>query len=293
MKKIKTYENFVNELVSFDKREPGTKGSMMKPSKGIEHVIWSNGKIVVNPTQQDMMDPKMGFLGVLNMEVDHNEKTVKLTPFDDWADTKIALKVQKALKDMIRAKYIDETWKCIIMRDKLTKRSLGSTKVKDIIKQDYSYADVIPFAYHGTSDLFLEEIKSKGLMPREESGQEEIWDIGYTSKSQENVYLTTDYARAQYYADYTVKALKEKGIKSKPIVVFIENLPTSNIVMDDDLITNMGMLQLLALLHSGKTKEQFAQGASYITGIRQSGQFAYKGRIPASMITKIYSGRNL
>jgi hypothetical protein len=281
MKIIKTYTNFINELKSFDHREGKDQFAM-----------WSNGDLVVNPTNDDRL--KLGFRNAIYMEIQQDKKTIKITPFDDWADTKIALRVQQALKDMIKSKIIDETWNCIIMQEKTMKRSLGSKKVKDIIKMDYSYVDVIPFAYHGTSDYFLSQIESKGLMPREESGEDEIWDKGYTNRSQENVYMTTDYARARYYADYAVDSLKDnKDIKSKPIIVQVQNLPTSSIVMDDDLITNMGMLQMLAFLNSGKSKEEFARGASYITGIRQSGQFAVMGRIPASMITKIYKGREL
>lgn len=279
MKRIKTYDIYINELKSFTKRDQraGLKG---------DWVIWNNGDLVVNPTDKDRLTS--GFRNAIIFQVEPDKKQLRVTPYDDWADTKIVLRVQKGLHDMIRAKYIDDTWNCVIMNDKLTKRSLGSKKVKDIINADYSFADVIPYAYHGTSDYFLDDIKRKGLQPRNQSGEDEIWDKGYTNRSEEMVYMTIDYNRANYYADYTVAALKERGIDSKPIVVLVKNLPTTNVVMDDDLITNMGMLQLLAFLDSGKSKEDFANKASYITGIRQSGQLAIKGRIPATMITKIY-----
>ena len=280
MIKIKTYHDFLNELKSFNHRDGND-----------DFAMWSNGDLVVNPSNDDRLS--MGFRNAIYLQLQKDIKTVKITPFDDWADTKIALRVKQALADMIKSKTIDTTWKCVIMRDKETKRSLGSSKVKDIINTDYSYADVIPFAYHGTSDYFLEEIKSKGLMPRDESNVKKNWDKGYTNRSQENIYLTTDYNRARYYADYAVDSLKKRKITSKPIIIQLKDLPTSNVIMDDDLITNMGMLQLLALMNSGKSKEDFAKKASYITGIRQSGQFAWMGRIPTSLITKIYMGKDL
>lgn len=272
----KGIDDDVNELKSFNKREGDDRWA-----------VWGNGKLFLNPTNQDRMD--LGFGDSVGMQLDHDKKEIKISPFDDWADTKIILNVQKAIKDMLKAKVIDDTWNCIIMRDKLMKRSIGSTKVKEIIKYDFSFTKVIPFAYHGTSDYFLDKIKKNGLQPRDQSGEDEIWDKGYTNDSSGNIYMTIDYNRANYYADYTVDALREKyGIESKPIVIQVRNLPTSMVTTDDDLLTNMGMLQLLALLRSGKTKEDFASRASYITGIRQSGQFAVKGRIPASMISKIY-----
>ena len=287
MKRIKTYKEHVNELVSFTNRGEDPSGK--------DNVIWSNGVITVNPSQEDRLEAmnKIGNFG-LYLRADRNKKQVTISPMDDWANTKAVLNMQKALKDMIKANYIDDSWTCLVMNNpKLTKRSIGSTKVKDIVKFDYSFDKVIPFAFHGTSDYYLDEIKRKGILPRDLSYSEENWDKGYTEESGENVYLTTDYERAKYYADYAVDALKKEGIKSKPVVILIENLPTSKVIMDDDLITNMGMLQLLSLLNSGKTKEQFAQEASYITGIRNSGQFAWKGRIPASMITKIFQSRQL
>lgn len=280
MRKIKTYTNFVNELKSFNHRENGGRYKD-------EWAIWNNGDLYINPTDQDRLS--VGFSNAVSLRIDHKKKEINITPYDDWADTKIVLRVQKALSDLIKAKHIDDTWTCIIMDDKLTKRSLGSKKVKDILNADYTFANVIPYAYHGTSDYFLDKIKKFGLQPRDQSGEDEIWDKGYTEESSQNIYLTIDYNRANYYAYYAVDALKEKyDIDSKPIVVLIKNLPIDNVIMDDDLITNMGMLQLMALLNSGKSKEDFAKSASYITGIRQSGQFAVKGRIPASMITQIY-----
>jgi hypothetical protein len=297
MKRIKTYTNFLNELISFKHKEeePDSTNMMVQPNeKGSELAFWTNGILIINPTQKDMMDTwqKTGGGFGINMKVTPKKKTIFLSPIDDWADTKIILNVQKALKDMIKAKYIDDTWNCVIMDDKETERSIGSKLVKDIIASDFSYANKIPFALHGTSDYYLEEIKSKGIMPREESGSKKNWPKGYTPKSIENIYLTTDYDRAMYYAKTAVEALEKKNIKSKPIIVVVKDLPTSNIVVDDDLL-NIGSLQLLSFLSSGKSAEDFAKKTSYITGIRNSGQFAWKGRIPASMITKIYQGEDL
>lgn len=286
MKRIKTYTNFINELVSFvqhDKSETAKK----------ETALWANGHLYINPTQDEKMDlmKKTNAFG-MSAAVVPEEKTIYLYPIDDWADTKTILNIQKALKDMIRAKYIDDSWNCIIMDDLETERSIGSKLVKDIITSDFSFTNKIPFALHGTSDYYLDEIKTKGIQPREQSGAKKNWPKGYTSKSVENIYLTTDYDRSVYYANCAVEALAKKKIKSKPIVVEVKNLPTSNIVMDDDLI-NIGSLQLMSFLSSGKSAEDFSKKMSYITGIRNSGQFAWKGRIPASMITKIYQGEDL
>jgi len=73
----------------------------------------------------------------------------------------------------------------------------------------------------------------------------------------------------------------------------MKDLPTTYVVTDDDLNTNMGCLQLIALLNSGRSLDDLAQRSSYITGIRNSSQFALKGRIPPGMITKIYKDGEL
>ena len=76
---------------------------------------------------------------------------------------------------------------------------------------------------------------------------------------------------------------KKMGIKSKPIVIEVNNLPMSMTTADDDFQSNMSMIQMLAAIQHGKLDKQSA-----IQSIRMTSQFAVKGRIPPSMITKVH-----
>ena len=73
------------------------------------------------------------------------------------------------------------------------------------------------------------------------------------------------------------------GIKAKPIVIEVKDLPMQMTDADDDFQSNMGMIQLLAALYHGKIDK-----TSAVQSIRMTSQFAVKGRVPASMITKVH-----
>ena len=189
---------------------------------------------------------------------------------------------------MIKAGLIDKSWTCNIQDAESTQVTYGTNNVGQILKYNSHFTSLIPRAFHGTSDYYLTDIKKYGIKPRGETTAIENWNIGYTDASVKNVYLTIDYNRAKYYAEHAVTALKkEHGIKSKPIVFLIENLPTSNVVMDDDFQTNMGHLQLIHFLKSG----QKPKAATYIGAIRSSSQFALEGSVAPNQITQIVKNK--
>ena len=96
------------------------------------------------------------------------------------------------------------------------------------------------------------------------------------------MYLSTDFDRAQYYADHAAMAYNDRGIDAKPVVLQIDNLPTDRIVADDDFLSNMSFIQMLSAMQTGKNIDP----KSYIRYIRSTSQFGYKSRIPWSMISK-------
>lgn len=271
--------HFVNELKDIQNIESLDKSSER------QNIVWSHGTLYINPDRMDLFRGKILF--PVQFILNFKKKEVLTFPMDDWSDFKNIKAMQQAMMDMIRAKIIDKNWKAIIGSEGSTKKTLGSTKVGEILKLDFDFNKYVPFAFHGTSDFYLEEIERFGLEPSTESMSRPNWNMGYTDYSEQNVYLSIDYDRAKYYAKHTVEFLKkELNIKSKPIVVQINKLPMKNVVADDDLLTNMGRLQLLFFIHKNSKKE--SDLTKPISGIRISGQFAYKGTIKPNMITKIH-----
>jgi hypothetical protein len=244
------------------------------------NIAWKHGILAVDPEQADVL--RMMF--PLIFAARPKKKTVAVYPMDDWSDFKKIKEMQQALADMVRAKLITPKWKFVVGNPKNTKMTLGSTRVADVLKYDANFDRVVPHAFHGTSDHHLESIKKFGLAPPRYGKGDLNWDIGYTEVSDQNVYMTMDFDRAAYYANYAVSSLEKRGVKSKPIVVQVDNLPIEKVNVDDDFRSNMGMLQLIQFLHAGKKVDP----KNYISGIRSSGQFAYRGRIPATMIAKIH-----
>ena len=248
-------------------------------------IIWSNGELFVNPTDKEALT---GAFGGVYAQVEPKKKLVYSWPMDDHSDFKHIKKLQQCLSDMIKADLIDKSWTCNIQDAESTQITYGSNNVGKILKYNSHFTSIIPRAFHGTSDYYLKDIKKYGLKPRGETTAIENWNIGYTDASVKNVYLTIDYNRAKYYAEHAVTALeKEHGIKSKPIVFLIENLPTSNVVMDDDFQTNMGHLQLIHFLKTG----QKPKAATYISAIRSSSQFALEGSVSPDQITQIVKNK--
>jgi len=270
-------------LVEYTDVEEKPIKSAIKNKEEIQ-ILWGNGKIFLpkniktNSAKalKDLMSNPIA--GIFNFR----NNSVKFIFWDDWSDFKFVNKVKQFLQDMIRLKYITASWKLTIQNPKNTRLSLGGAKVNDLLNYDASYTKTIPFAFHGTSSYFIDDIKRKGIVPNIYLDDEHFnWDKGYTINSNKQIYLTIDYDRAKYYADHCVDHLKDNGIKSKPVVIRIKNLPVDNVIADDDIETNMGMLQLLNMIYHGKKDK------TYISGIRQSGQLAYNGRIPPTMFDKI------
>ena len=277
--KLKNYTEFVNEAQLNELRLTVGRDRIKGDEK--YNIVWSNGELFVKPTNTEALQ---GSFGGIYAQVEPKKKLVYSWPMDDHSDFKHIKKLQQCLSDMIKADLIDKSWTCNIVDAESTQVTYGSNNVGQILKYNSHFTSVIPRAFHGTSDYYLKDIQKHGLKPRGETDAIENWDIGYTDASVRNVYLTIDYNRALYYGEHAVEALKkEHGIKSKPIVFLIENLPTNNVVMDDDFQTNMGHLQLIHFLKSG----QKPKAATYISAIRSSSQFALEGSVPPNKITQI------
>lgn len=273
MKHIKLYESFINEL----------KSSKGESKEDVFKVLWNNGDIIINPTDIEFMSMSGG-MNSISFRVSIKDKTVGVFLMDDWSDFKLIKRFQQGLLDMIKANIITSDWLFVVSEDEeATILNLGSTKVSEILKFNSDFTQIIPFAFHGTTSYHIDKIKKKGLIPRKKTGEDPNWEEGYTEKSDKQIYLTIDYRRAEYYANCAVNYLKKKGIDAEPVVLTIKNLPTKNIFTDDDFTTNMGALQLLQLLNTGKK----AKPSSYIQGIRNSSQFALKGTIKPNQISNI------
>lgn len=248
------------------------------------YLIWSNGKIIFEPTQEDRMS-NPGLFTAINIQIDPTKKSIRLQPMDDWSDIKIIKKVQQALGDLKKVEVIGKDWTCVIGDANNTKRSLGSTVVEDIISYNSHFTDVIPFAFHGTSSHYIDDIKKNGIQPRSKTGTDPNWKIGYTEQSPKRIYMSMDFDRAYTYADTAVEYLKSKGIKSEPVIIVVKDLPTKYITTDDDYETNMGMLRMLQVIRTGKKPSEGKH--KYIEGIRNSSQFALTKPIKPVLITDV------
>jgi hypothetical protein len=191
--------------------------------------------------------------------------------------------MQQAVKDMLKAKLIDMTWQIDIpMSD--VKKNIGSLKIADFLKYNATFSNVVPKAFHGTTTKDLESIQKIGIIPPSKTDKEILkWDEFYGDDSQDKTYWSIDFGRAKYYADHAVESYKKIGVKTKPIVIEVDNLPMSMTTADDDFQSNMSMIQLLAVMQHGELDK-----TSAIQSMRMTSQFAVKGRVPASQITKIH-----
>jgi hypothetical protein len=245
-------------------------------ASGEYRVIWANGVLMYEPKQEELLH--LFTQRPVSMKVNEKEKTVKLMPMDDWSDVKIILRVQQALKDLIRDNSITEDWTVEIGTKGNVARSFGSNKVGDLIKYDAKWQKSIPYIFHGTTTWHLPEIKKNGLQPRSKTDFDPNWDRHYTEESPEQIYLTIDFERAMYYANHAVNFLKGQGIEASPVVLEIRDMPTKDLVMDDDFKNNQGIMHLLMAM-SGSTPKD-----TYQRSLRGSGQVAHKGGIDPSMI---------
>ena len=245
-------------------------------------LIWNNGDLVAMiPGTM----PPMSFAKNIPIRIKPDTKTIELVDYDDWSSFKDILKMQQAVKDTLRAKLVDMSWKVKIpMPD--TKKNIGSFKMSDFLNYNATFSDKIPKAFHGTTDKDLESIQQLGVVPPSKTERETLkWTQFYGEDSENRTYWSIDFDRAKYYADNAVQMYKKLGIKAKPIVIEIHDWPMSqNVVADDDFQSNMSMVHLLAAMqHGGKIDPNSA-----IQSIRMTAQFAIKGRVPASKIVKIH-----
>ncbi len=246
------------------------------------NILWNNGKIVIDPNQSDLMTMMSTGQTSVSLRIKPSKKLVRINDYDDWSSFKTVPRFQQAVKDLLRLKLVRPTFKIEIgISD--AKAILGKADVKTFLNYDASYVNVIPRAFHGTTAYDLKTIKRLGIVPPSQHEHEILkWKNFYTEDSPDKVYLSTDFDRAQYYADHATVAYNDQGIDTKPVVLQIDNLPTDRIVADDDFQSNMSMIQLLAAMQTGKEIDS----KSYMRSIRATSQFGYKGRIPWSMISK-------
>lgn len=245
-------------------------------------MFWSDGDLA--PAREGGGPPWLSMKKTISMQINTKLKQIKIFDYDDWSSFKDILRMQQAVKDLIRATPVNDSWKITITMTKLDK-NIGSFKVKDFINYDASFTKTIPAAFHGTTTRELKSIQSLGVVPPSATDREMLkWDAFYGPDSQDKTYWSIDFSRAEYYAGHAVQQYKEKGIKSKPIVIEIRDWPISNITADDDFQSNMSQLQLVTALMTGKKID----ANNPITSIRSTAQFAIKGRIPANKIVKIH-----
>ena len=287
MKNLPTFDDFINENYLNELQNAYNKEDLdlAKKNKSQIQVSWSNGNLVISPGS--LMDLQVLGFNSITVVLDYKNKIIKGFFMDDWSDFKKIKSVQQFVSDLIKIDAIDKKWKIIIGSSKeSTKINLGGDfTVDSLLKYNADFSNSINICFHGTSDYFIEGIKKYGLLPSGDTLFGQNWDIGYTEKSTERIYLSIDYDRASYYAEHTVDHLKtHEKIESKPIVVEIRNLPINNVVADDDFLTNMGQINLIQYLMAGKKIDP----ENYIQGIRSSSQFAYNGRISKSLIYKIH-----
>jgi len=261
----------INEYLNIDYEEDLKKA---KKDKELIPIYWDNGNIQVGGMPKFTQEFGMH---IISFRLNYKTKEIVNVLWDDWSDFKIIRNVQKAIKDFIKLGFIDESWEIVMTSKETTRRNLKGMTIKKLLQYDAEFTKSIPYAYHGTSDIYLKQIKKLGISPSKNIDVDPNWNMGYSKESSENVYLSIDFSRARYYANHTVE-----NVGGNPIVVELHDLPIDNVGVDDDIKTNMGYLQLLALLQSGKEK------LDYLSGIRSSSQFAYKGRIAPKFIHWIH-----
>jgi hypothetical protein len=262
-----------------------------KMTESTTHIFWNEGNIYVDPKDVQSVILSSGFGKLLGFRVVMKEKLLKISPMDDWADTKIVRQLQQALQDFIRAKLITSEWNCIVTSKTLTERTFGSSKVQDIVNFNAHYTKEVPISFHGTLDIYVEKIKEEGIIPRNLSKSPPNWANGYAKDSKKLSYFSTDYDRALYYAKHAAEYhTSKKGGRAYPAVVEIKNLPIEYLTIDDDFRNNVSKVQFLAVLRSGKKPSTKSE---LISSIRTIGQFAVNKIVPPELISKSTLERNL
>jgi hypothetical protein len=248
-------------------------------------IVWVDGDVYVNPFNDVELTMQLGLKTVVILKINTSKRTVTIRDFDDWSSFKEINKHQQAIKDLIRLKMIDDRYMLkITMADVQKNLAVNVPTIKTFLEYDASFSKVIPRAFHGTTTHELENIKRLGILRPSQTDSEILkWSAFYDDQSPDTVYLTIDFSRAEYYANHAVETLKNyHGIKAKPIVIQIDNLPVDAVVADDDFKNNMGMISFLQKMRTGKGSD------TYVRSIRGTSQFGYRRRIPPSMITKIH-----
>ena len=96
------------------------------------------------------------------MSVNPSKKIVELQDYDDWSSFKDILKMQQAVKDLLKADLIDMSWKVDIPMSNV-KKNIGSLKIADFLNYDATFSNTIPKAFHGTTDKELKSIQKIGI----------------------------------------------------------------------------------------------------------------------------------
>jgi hypothetical protein len=245
-----------------------------KINKSTIQVKWDNGVIFTE------FGPNVG-LNTIMFILNFSNNLLVFFSMDDRSDFRFVGRLQNAVKDLIKSNIIDLKWKIQIASKDSTNKNLTGGSIKNLLAYNATFDKNIPVCFHGTTDLDIDSIKRFGIVPPAQMKKfgknfKQNFDGYYTERSSDNIYLSIDIDVAKNYA---VHASEKNG--GKPIVLMIKNLDTANILTDDDILNNVGMAAFLTFLTTGK------KNRTYIDSIRINSQFAYKGRIPASKITKI------
>lgn len=151
----------------------------------------------------------------------------------------------------------------------------------------------IQIMYHGTSISRLEKIKKKGLQPGSYDGPE--YPDLIKNYSEHNIYLATTVNAAAFYgkrqaqkdgdSDYVVLTVKVPD-PAKLLADDRKNHIAFNLVPDESDLDNSGKPRERQV---PKSKDELTRQGSRQSRLKDSGrelgEFAYRGRIPASFIS--------
>lgn len=244
-----------------------------KLNKDTIFVYYDNGVIYTNISEHPAPFP-------LSIKINYSNNSLEFYPMDDRSDFRFIYKLQQFLSDLLKSNLIKSNWKIKISTGGMNKY-IGSA-VDDILKYDSSMVKKIPWAFHGTTDLYVRTIKKYGLMPINQLLKLGIeldtnFDKFYTAESGDNIYLSMDVEVAKYYAN---NAADQTG--GNPIIVVFKDLDVNNINADDDIINNVGFVQFL-----NKISNMGSGYNHYKDSIKANSQFRVKGRISPNLIYKI------
>lgn len=171
---------------------------------------------------------------------------------------------QRMMRDLMRAdSRIKPNWKIKGLHRIFGKTIADLLKQEELLSTETVHERLPSYGFHGTSTLRLPEILKKGLVP----GQfgESYVDL-IPGFSIHMIYLATDPRTAEFYAKRQSK--KDYGVSDSGVVLKIK-IPDKDRIFSSE--TGLGARSRLWDIPVSKS-------------IQVSGEFAYMGRIPASMI---------